>query len=426
MAAAVPAFRSGEPVRGDSVLTRAAEAAPPGRAPVAPEPPPPADGLETEGALYRSAAEAAWGYLRAQRTVNGMVKATEHYDHITTWDLGSLFLGVHAAGALGVSPPGEAEAWLETLLGTLAGMPLFGGALPNKSYSATSGLMIGWGDEPSDQGRGWSATDLGRLLVALKVIEVHHPDLAGAARAVVERMDLEQVVEGGYLHGEEALEKRSGTSRYPEGRVGYEQYAAHGFRLWGQVAEAALDPMRNGVPVEVMGHTLLSDRRGRDKLTSEPFVLMGMELGWTPPFRDLAWRMLAVQEARYHETGQVTMVSEDAIQRPPHYFYYYSVFSEGEPFVVRAHGPVEDGPRWVSAKAAYAWHSLLPTEYTWLAVNAVEPARSRAGWASGVFEGSGESTGVRNLNTAAIILEAALHREMGRPLLEDGRVAWRE
>ena len=107
-----------------------------------------------------------------------------------------------------------------------------------------------------------------------------------------------------------------------------------------------------------------------------------------------------------------------ALQHPPHYFYYYAVWSNGEPFVVGAHGAHDVGPRWVSAKAAYAWHSLLPDGYTWRAVDAVAPARSSAGWASGVYEGNGRSTGVRNLNTAAVILEAALYRERGRPLLE--------
>jgi hypothetical protein len=167
-----------------------------------------------------------------------------------------------------------------------------------------------------------------------------------------------------------------------------------------------------------MGHTLLHDKRGGDKLTSEPFVLMGMELGYDPEFVSLARAMLAVQEARYRETGTITMVSEDAIEVPPWYFYYYSVYSEGEQFAVRAHGPVRNGPRWVSAKAAFAWHALFPSDYTWKAVQSVAPARSGAGWASGVFEGSRRSTGVRNLNTAAVIIEAALYRKLGRPLLD--------
>ena len=47
-----------------------------------------------------------------------------------------------------------------------------------------------------------------------------------------------------------------------------------------------------------MGQSLLHDRRGGDKLTSEPFILMGMELGYQPPFDRLARAALAVQKAR--------------------------------------------------------------------------------------------------------------------------------
>jgi hypothetical protein len=65
-----------------------------------------------------------------------------------------------------------------------------------------------------------------------------------------------------------------------------------------------------------MGVPLVADRRGHDHLTSEPFVLHGLELGWTPPLRELSMRMLEVQRERFKRTKQVTMVSEDAIPPP--------------------------------------------------------------------------------------------------------------
>jgi hypothetical protein len=102
--------------------------------------------------------------------------------------------------------------------------------------------------------------------------------------------------------------------------------------------------------VRVNGTRLPADRRGADRLTSDPFIMMGMELGWDEEWRDLANRMLAVQESRYRETGQVTMVNEDAIPVPPYYFYYYTVLHEGKEFVIDAQGPLRDRtqPRWVS------------------------------------------------------------------------------
>jgi len=47
----------------------------------------------------------------------------------------------------------------------------------------------------------------------------------------------------------------------------------------------------------------------------------------------------------------------------------------------------------------------------------VQPAKSRDAWASGVDEASGESTLTWNINTAAVILSAALVHRVGEPLL---------
>jgi type II secretory pathway component PulK len=71
----------------------------------------------------------------------------------------------------------------------------------------------------------------------------------------------------------------------------------------------------------------------------------------------------------------------------------------------------------VSAKGAFAWRALFPTDYTARTLAAVLPARSAAGWASGVYESGGRSTGAVNVNTQAVILEAALFRKRGGPLL---------
>ena len=75
------------------------------------------------------------------------------------------------------------------------------------------------------------------------------------------------------------------------------------------------------------------------------------------------------------------------------------------------------GPRWVSTKAAFAWHALLPDDYTRQVLDTVR-TKARVGgvWGAGVFD-SGRPTGNPNINTAAVILEAALYRKVDRPLL---------
>ena len=82
-----------------------------------------------------------------------------------------------------------------------------------------------------------------------------------------------------------------------------------------------------------------------------------------------------------------------------------------------------EGPRWVSAKSVFAFQALMPTAYTNLALQRIGKAQSPAGWGSGVYEESGESTANLNINTAAVILSAALMDQRGEPLLADARRA---
>jgi hypothetical protein len=173
----------------------------------------------------------------------------------------------------------------------------------------------------------------------------------------------------------------------------------------------------------VMGVELLQDTRKLDRLLSEPFILSEIEFGLDAGMRDLATRVLGVQEARFRSTGQVTIVSEDAVAIAPHYFYYYCVYCNGKPFVVDVSSPGKelDSPRWVSTKGAFGWHAIMPSEYTARAVEYVKGANdSRRGWASGVFEGSGKSTETWDVNTAAVLLEIAYYQLRGRkPMIQN-------
>jgi hypothetical protein len=142
-------------------------------------------------------------------------------------------------------------------------------------------------------------------------------------------------------------------------------------------------------------------------------------MGWSDDMRRLAENVLGAQRARYEQTGTVTIVSEDAMTEGPHYFYYYSLYLDGRTFAVDAQGARQplDGPRWVSAKAAYGWHALLPDEYTAKAVATVAPALAEDGWYSGVYEANGRRAGSQNVNTTGVILQSMLFRNAGVPLL---------
>jgi hypothetical protein len=287
--------------------------------------------------------------------------------------------------------------------------------------------MIGAGDQPTATGTGWSALDLGRLLAVLKVIASNHPQHVAAADSVVKRIDMKRVVRNGYLWGEDV--QAQGVVSYQEGKIGYEQYAAQGFAVWGFRADRALNVMQNARPVNVLGVRVLADRRGDDRLTSEPFVMAAMELDlWGKELNELARGVLAAQEARFRQTGVVTMVSEDAIPVPPHYFYYYAVYRNGRSFVVDAQGSMRNVTvrPWVSTKTAFAWDAVFPSDYTRTAVQAVARAHGANGpWRTGVYEGTGELVGEGSVNTSAVILEAALFRRLGHRLMRPEATAAR-
>ncbi|HEX2095531.1 MAG TPA: DUF3131 domain-containing protein [Longimicrobiaceae bacterium] len=417
----LPALRSGGAALLLSLAAACGDDAPGPLLPELPSPPPAVP--HPDRARFLEAARGAWTYAdRQYHPATGLINSVHGYPYATVWDIASGLAALYCAHGLGLLPEVEYDARMRRALGTLQTVRWFDGVAPNKNYSTRTGAPAGRNDRDAtgaERGLGWSATDLGRLLVWLRVIAVNHPRHATDVRRVVERIDFAQLVGEGYLWGAE-VGADGGVRRYQEGRLGYEQYAALGFALWGRRAERALRLHENTLPVTVLGVPLAADRRGHDPLTSEPFVLTGLELGWSREMRELATRVLRVQEERFRGTGQVTMASEDHVPVPPHYFYYYAINYHGHAFSVVPPDAdvVLDWPRWVSTKAAFAWHALLPGDYTRRAVEAVAAARDpERGWSSGVYEGSGAPTGSENVNTVAVILEAALFSRSGRPLV---------
>jgi hypothetical protein len=346
----------------------------------------------------------------------GFIGPVGQYPYTTVWDIGSSLAALYCGHELQLLGDAEYDRRLRRALETLKKIQLFDGIAFNKSYNVRTGAMASHDGRPSKRGAGWSTTDLGRMLVWLKIV-AQQPAYADDAAAIVKRMDAAKLVRDGYLWG--ATLERQGLREYQEGRVGYEQYAAQGFAAWGLTAARALDMKENAIPITVMGKTLLADFRGEDRYTSEPLVLMGLELGWTPEVERLARELLAAQEERYRRTGRVTIVSEDAIGRPPYFFYYYCAYANGKEFGIDVQDirAAVDGPRWVSTKSAFAWDALLPSDYTRRGLAAVTRSRAAGGWGSGVYEDNGRSTGTANINTEAVVLESAVVKRTGRPLL---------
>ena len=373
-----------------------------------------------EQGAFIDAARAAWNFANGQwEPATGLMRPVGRYPYTTIWDVGSMLSAIYAARGLGFIDEATYDRRVATILATLKRIPLYDGVMFNKNYDTRNGAMAG--RIRSGDGTGWSTTDLGRLLIWLKIVGTGGHEQA--ARDVVARNDFARAIRDGYLWGQD-LDLKGKPRNYQEGKIGYEQYAAHGFALWGFRADKALDFAENALPVPIMGQELPADYRRGDRLNSEPFLLLGLELGWDAPTARLVSRLLRAQEARANQIGAVTITGEDAIDVPPHYFYYYCILANGREFSVDVQdaSAVVEGPRWVSAKSAFAFHALMPSRYTDRAVQTLAAARSGGGWASGVYETGGGSTGTINLNTAAVILSAALVHARGLPLIEQAHM----
>jgi hypothetical protein len=362
-------------------------------------------------------ARSAWTYFEKNRLPTGLVSSAADFPATTMWDVASQLAGMVAARELNLLSPQEFDTWMNQALTSLAKLPLYKNELPNKAYNAKTLIPVDYGKLDNPKEIGFSALDLGRLARWLDIIAARYPQHAQAAKAVTARWQTKRLVKDGSLMG---TDTRTGKeSWHQEGRLGYEQYAAYGLEKIGVSASNALDVKAQTQFVDVMGVSVPADKRTtyHNYVTSEPYILDGLESGFKALPADYAATLLQAQQRRYQQTNKLTAWSEDNLDREP-WFVYNCIFVDGQPWkTLDSSGKDASGSRGSSIKAAVGWHVLFRTVYTekvhkgmrWLA----DPNR-------GVFAGFYEETQQPNraltVNTNGIVLEALLYSHVGRPL----------
>jgi hypothetical protein len=386
-----------------------------------PPPIPPVVVTPQERQLYLDAARTSWNLVnRITEPSTGLARAHAKYSYVTLWDIAGVMAANYTARELGFIDDTTYDAHIQRILATLTTVDLFDKKAFNRIYDAKTGRMVDNAGKISNIGAGWSSVDIGRLLVWLRIVSSKQPKYLPLATQVVRRLNMSQVLDDGFLRGLQVDPKTGAKQTFTEDEIGYQQYALSGFSMWGaKVNPAGLDVRKNVAAINVLGVRLLITSPGNDRIMSEPFIMMGMETGFrSADLARQAVQVLAAQNARYQQTKIVTAVTEDALPDPPYYFYYYSVYHRGNPFVVESlDDKVMPRPRWVSSKAAFGWNAVLPSAYTQLLLKTVRPAGTADGWGSGVYEDTLQPTGVPSLNTAALIMESALYKTRGRPIL---------
>ncbi len=389
----------------------------------------------------RQWAEIAWNYF--QNNVNqetGLSGAQPNYAPFTMWDLSAHIAAIISAHQLNLIDEREFDSRIRKILRWFISMELFRGDLPNQFYSADNGRMVDWANEPGEL--GWSALDLGRLLTWLKILKERYPAYSELVDKGVMRWNWSKLLDrDGTMFGASYYQRdENNLIHYAEGRLGYEEYAARGFALWGANTDAAsvAEPYST---ITVYGFQVPFDARDPENLhapnfvVSESYVLDGIEHNWDLPGDTntnlkihsdpiqarFAWQIYKAQEARFLNTGILTARTEDAVDKPP-YFVYGTILGYGTPWATLSHeGKPMPELACLNTKAAMGLWVLFKSDYTDLLAEAVtalyEPGK-------GFYVGRFEETGLLNkaitLNGNGVILEILLYKTTGKLLVYSG------
>ncbi|XPV77590.1 MAG: DUF3131 domain-containing protein [Desulfovibrio sp.] len=387
-------------------------------------------------------ARTAWKYF--ENNVNpdtGLAGAQPNYAPFTMWDLSAHFAAILAAKELGMIDNHEFDKRIRTILSWMNRMDLFNGSLPNQFYSADNGAMVDWANNPGEL--GWSALDLGRLLIWMKIIKERFPKYAEMLDKIVMRWDWSQLLDReGTMFGASYYQRnKNNLIHYAEGRLGYEEYAARGFALWGAKTDAASEIIPYST-ISVYGYNIPFDARDPENMhapnfvVTENYVLDGIENNWDLPgdpntdvYRhsdpmqaEFAWRVYKAQEGRYLSTGILTARTEDAVDQAP-YFVYGTILGHGIPWATLSHeGGAMPELSCLNTKAAFGLWVLFKSDYTDKLIEAVSTLYDpEKGFYVGRYEETGKINSAITLNGNGVILEILLFKHAGKLLTYSGK-----
>jgi hypothetical protein len=265
-------------------------------------------------------AKNAWEYFQPGKGVNeitGLHSANLYYPYFTDWDLGGYLQTIIDAEKLGiVNNDGDwgARARIEKILTFLENRELTADGLPYWWYEAATGQKQGDGAP--------DLIDTGKLLVALKNLELYRPDLA-------ERVDNVVYKRVNYTSWLPSVESMAGSTSI------YAYYVASGFAgFWPEriapVAEVILNNIVIVPKVETYGVKLpMAD------IPCDPLFYSVFELKPDARLLSLSMQVYLAHEARYKTTGKFVAFSEGNTDLDdPSYVYEWVVRSDGRTWVV--------------------------------------------------------------------------------------------
>ncbi len=327
-------------------------------------------------------ARIAWKYFENNyQPTTGLVNNVDNFPNTTMWDAASSLGGLVAAYELGIIEKPEFDKRMLAFWKSMQTLPLFNNEMPNKVYHTITMQKVGYSGDPGEI--GFSALDLGRFLIWARIIKERYPVYGELIDTFIMRWDFcKGLDKDGQMQGAAVL-KDGSTVYLQEGRLGYEEYGAKGFQLWGfNTARASMTQPYSTrtmygieVPYDARDPRVFG---AHNYVVSESYVLDGIELNWDigldsvstdmsysdPEVAEFAQRIYQVQESRYTATGILTARSEHQLDQPP-YFVYDAIYTDGYPWnTITDEGKYVPEYSAVALKAAFGLWSLWNTQYS--------------------------------------------------------------
>lgn len=376
-------------------------------------------------------AKAAWKYFEANdEPSTGLVSDRSDMKGATLWGMGDYLAALQAAESLDIITIEEFDQRVRLFLGAIKQLPLHGGELPHRNYDIRTLEPVDYGMNPAPEGIGWSGLDVGRFLLALHNLKGCHKEYTHIIDEIVLDWSFLRVVRDGRIHS--AFVENDSNGRHlirikPDSRLGYEEYAARGFQLWGfDVTEAAVGG--NYKTAELEGFQIPIERdRPRKKpdihqqTVSNPFMVYGLELGLDPQMRQLVLPMLQAQAERYHREGILTAAGTTLTTKAPYVIHSTLINEDQKPWAASTPDKsLKPEQRIISSAAAFAYYAIFPdNDYAQeLYQSALDLYNPMLGFYEGVNEQSGLSNPGFSGSTNSIVLQSILYRLRDRqPLL---------
>jgi hypothetical protein len=396
-------------------------------------------------------AKTAWKYfVNNYHSDTGLVNGTDQFPTTSVWNIADTIAATIAAHRLGLIDDYEFDHRITPLLEFLNNMQLSYGQLPNAFYAADSGKMVdsagnsfgqGSDDDKKDGDRseaqqdkaGWSAIDIGRLLIWLQNLRSYAPQYAEYIDKSVLRWSFCQVIDDcGGLHGINRNSSKKPPSRYPEEPLGYQEYALMGYTAWGfsQPRNKSVQPAARIYGIDMPGSREDSRKTGSSNpLVSTPYLLQGLEFNWDrlddqtsldshssdAEAAELAKRIYAVQERRYQQERIFTARAECRHSKKP-YILYDAIFADGYAWnTVTPEGEVHNDLSLVSTSAAFSMWTLWKTSYTDDLMRLISTLHDpERGWFEGRREKDGGYEQTISCATNAMVLEVLHYKAHGK------------